>query len=68
MKLTHHGDLLYFECEACGCRFREAVSKTSLANCGVWNSERKEHGTWMECPDCGNDVLGFRLKENEDGK
>ena len=65
MIITHHGDIMYFTCEVCGCKFHEAVSKTPLKSCGVWNSEREDHGTWMTCPDCGEKVLGFRPKKEK---
>ena len=51
MIIIKHGDIMLFHCQTCGCTFREAVSKTDLETCGVWNSEKEEHGTWMTCPD-----------------
>ena len=60
MKICKHGDVMLFVCKECGCTFVEAVKKTSLDSCGVWSSEHDDHGTWMDCPDCGNSVLGFR--------
>ena len=65
MIITNHGDIMYFTCKTCGCQFHEAVSKTNLKNCGVWDPERQDQGTWMTCPDCGEQTLGFRPKKEK---
>ena len=65
MKILKHGDVMLFECPMCGCRFVEAVSKTDLKNCGVYDAKRDETGTRETCPDCGSDVVGFRSKVGE---
>lgn len=63
MIILKNGDVMLFECKACGCRFVEAVNKTRLKNCGVWDPEKQDHGTWMDCPHCGESVLGFRTNK-----
>ena len=65
MIILKHGDVMIFTCKACGCEFVEATEKTSLANCGVWDPDKEDHGTWMSCPDCGGQALGFRKKEED---
>ena len=63
MIITEHGDIMLFICQSCGCKFREAVKKTGLEYAGVWDKDREENGAWMDCPDCGEKVLGFRKKK-----
>ena len=62
MKVLKSGDVMLFECPACGCRFVEATSKTDLKNAGVFDAKKNETGTRAICPDCGADVVGFRAK------
>ena len=62
MIILKHGDIMLFECKLCGCRFTESVKKSGLAHCGVWSPEKQETGTRMKCPDCGEDVIGFRYR------
>ena len=64
MIICKHGDVLHFACKECGCLFREAAKNTDLDSCGVWSEEKQDHGTWMNCPDCGSSVLGFREKKS----
>ena len=65
MIISKRGDVMIFYCPDCGCVFREAVKKTGLAHAGVWDPDKQEHGTWMDCPDCGTAVLGFRRNKIE---
>ena len=65
MIILDHGDVMLFECKECGCRFKEAVHKTPLAHEGIWCPEKHEHGTRMQCPDCGNDVIGYRMNKKD---
>lgn len=63
MIIRKHGDIIWFTCSLCGCIFTEAVKNTDINNNAIWNEEKKEHGTRMSCPECGNDAFGFR-KDN----
>ena len=65
MIITKHGDIMLFVCDACGCRFHEAASKTHIGSAAVWDPDKNDHGTYMDCPDCGNPVLGFREQEKK---
>lgn len=58
MKVLRHGSLFLFRCDVCGCVFVEAESKTRFANEAIWVPEKEVHGARMQCPDCGNDVIG----------
>ena len=66
MKICRNGDVMIFTCKSCGCVFAEAVSKTRFANEAIWDPDREDHGARLECPECGNDAIGFRRKEIEE--
>lgn len=61
MNIIKHGDVIRCECKYCGCIFEEAVTKTGLSDCGVYDRDKNDTGTWMICPDCGNKSIGFRV-------
>lgn len=62
VKILKKGDVLYFHCPSCECFFVEGVKKTPLATAGVWDPTRQQNGTYMACPCCDEQVLGFREK------
>lgn len=62
MKIIRKGDIFLFSCESCGCRFAEGVHKTSVASAGVGGC----NGVYHECPECGCQVLGYRLHPDGD--
>lgn len=67
MIVVKHGDVITFRCKACGCVFKEASGKTNIANAAVCNPDPSNSnlGVYMDCPECGNSVLGY--KEPEQG-
>ena len=70
MIIKKYGDIVRFKCLACGCVFCEAARKTCIDTYAVWDADREEHGTRMDCPECGETVMGFRRGDlnNDDGQ
>ena len=69
MIIKKYGDIVRFQCRACGCIFCEAARKTGIDTYQVWDADREEHGTRMDCPECGETVMGYRrgdLNGNDD--
>ena len=70
MKVIKNADVFIFQCDMCGCVFKEAANRTRIATEAIWQPEKNAHGVRMGCPDCGNDVIGIRrneeYKENPD--
>ena len=63
MKILRSGDVFTFRCEFCGCVFVEAAKKTRIADEGIYVPGYSGCGTSMECPECGNHVIGVRDSE-----
>lgn len=69
MIIKKHGDIVRFQCRACGCIFCEAAKNTCIDTYPVFDADLEEHGTRMDCPECGETVMGFRRGEMvEDGQ